>query len=130
MTKPDWASIKSDYVETTMTLAEVQVKWEVPRGTLSARATRELWHVEKQQFAANLEQARRESRIAQRIAERESFDDVVIALAKTQLKAIARELSSGHIDAAKTLKLASALEKVQRISSNAFGPPRSQAACK
>jgi hypothetical protein len=119
--KADWASIKSDYVETTATLAEVQAKWGVKRGTLSARATREKWHDEKQHFAAKLEQARRDTVLAQRAAEQEQFESNVIRIVNGQLAIIVREMHGGHVDAAKVLKLANALEKVQRIGSNAFG---------
>ena len=73
MSKPNWPDIKAEYVETTMTLAEVQAKWDVPRGTLSARATRERWRDEKQQFAAKLDQTRRENILAKRAAEQEQF---------------------------------------------------------
>lgn len=120
MTKPDWPSIKSDYVETTLTLAEVQVKHDVPRGTLSARATRERWNDEKQQFAAKLEQARREKLVAARAAEQEQFESNVIKVANGQLMIIARELKAGSVDAAKVLKLANALETVQRIGCTAY----------
>lgn len=115
MTKPDWTSIKRDYVETAMTLAELQAKWGVPRGTLSARATRETWHDQKQQFAAKVEQQQREKNIAKRIAEQEMFDDQVVAVVRGQLGMIARQMREGEVDAAKLLKLANALEKVQRI---------------
>ncbi|MDP3085982.1 MAG: hypothetical protein Q8N44_20120 [Rubrivivax sp.] len=120
MTRPNWPSIKSEYVETTLTLAEVQAKWSVPRGTLSARATREKWHDEKQQFAAQLEKRRRENILAKRAAEQEQFESVVFKLASRQLMTIAR-LQDEPADVVKTLKLATALEKVQRISRSAFG---------
>ncbi|MBK7616337.1 MAG: hypothetical protein IPJ08_18410 [Burkholderiales bacterium] len=119
--KPDWASIKSDYVETAQTLSEVQAKWGVPRGTLSARATREMWHDEKQQFAARLEQARRENIVAKRAAEQEQFESNVLKVASGQLMIIARQLQEGTVDVGKVLKLANALEKVQRIGCTAFG---------
>lgn len=121
MTRPDWASIKADYVETTLTLAEVQARYGVPRGTLSARATRERWHDARQQFAARLEQARRENVLAKRAAEQEQFDGNLIKLANGYLSIIARQLQEGSVDAAKLVKLASALEKVQRIGCTAFG---------
>lgn len=120
MTKPDWPSIKSDYVETTLTLAEVQAKHNVPRGTLSARATRERWNDEKQQFAAKLEQTRREKVVAARAAEQEQFESNVIKVANGQLMIIARELKAGSVDAAKVLKLANALETLQRIGCTAY----------
>lgn len=120
MSKPDWASIKSDYVETTMTLADVERKWDVPRGTLSSRATREKWHDEKQQFAANLERIRRENILAKRALEREQFESNVLKVASGQLVAIARQMQDGKIDAAKVLKLANALEAVQRVGTNAY----------
>lgn len=118
--KPDWPSIKSDYIESTMTLAEVQHKWRLARGTLSARATREKWHEKKQQFAANLEQIRRENVLAKRAAEQEQFDSNVLKVASGQLMVIARQLQDGKVDAAKVLKLANALETVQRIGGIAF----------
>jgi hypothetical protein len=121
MTRPDWTSIKRDYVETTMTLAEVQAKWGVRRGTLSARATRQKWHDQKQQFAAKFEQQLREKNIAKRVAEHEKFDDDVGAVARGQLGMIARQMRDAEIDAAKLLKLANALEKVQRVGATAFG---------
>ena len=121
MSKPDWMSIKSDYVETSMTLAEVQTKWGVPRGTLSARATRERWHDEKQQFAANLEQQRREKALQKRAAMQDQFEDNVIKVASFQLSIIAKQMQGDAVDVAKVLKLANALEKVQRIGSAAFG---------
>jgi len=121
MTKPDWTSIKRDYVETTVTLAEVQAKWGVRRGTLSARAARQKWHDQKQQFAAKVEQQRREKNIAKRVADQEKFDDDVVAVARGQLGMIARQMREGEVDAAKLLKLTNALEKVQRIGSTALG---------
>jgi hypothetical protein len=119
--KPDWASIKADYVESAATLSEVQEKWRVPRGTLSARATRENWNDAKQQFAAKLEQIRREKALEKRAAAQEMFENNVITVASGQLMAIARELKEGIVDTNKLLKLANALEKVQRIGSTAFG---------
>lgn len=121
MTRPNWASIKSAYVETSLTLAEVQAKCGVPRGTLSARATREGWNDEKQQFAAKLEQARRTSALAKRATVQEQFEDNVIAVAGLQLKTIVMQMKEGQIDALKLMRLADALQKVQRIGSAAFG---------
>lgn len=118
--KPEWADIKSDYVETAMTLADLQAKWQVPRGTLSARATREKWHQEKQQFAANLEHIRREKVLADRSAEESQFRGNVMKIASWQLVAIARQMQDTKIDAAKLLKLANALETLQRIGGTAF----------
>lgn len=119
--KPDWTTIKSEYVETSVTLAEVQAKYDVPRGTLSARATREKWHDDKQQFAAKVEQERRDKMIAKRAAEQEQFESNVIRIVNGQLAIIVREMSIDGVDAAKVLKLANALEKVQRIGGTAFG---------
>ena len=31
MSKPDWPNINRDYVETTLTLAEVEAKWSILR---------------------------------------------------------------------------------------------------
>lgn len=122
MTKHDWASIKRDYVETTQTLAEVQAKWGcVRRGTLSARATRQKWQEQKQQFAAKLEATQRERNLARRVAEQAQFESNVISVAKAQLGLIARQMHDEGADAAKVLKLVNALEKVQRIGSTAFG---------
>ncbi len=119
--KPDWTTIKADYVETAMTLAEVQGKHGVARGTLSARATRENWNDEKQQFAANLEQQRRKKILALRVAEQEKFEDGVMKVASRQLMMIANQMQDATIDPTKVLKLANALEKVQRIGCAAFG---------
>ncbi len=119
--KPNWPSIKTDYVETTMTLAEVQRMWDVPRGTLSARATRENWHEAKQQFAASLEQKHREQTLAKRAAEQELFESNILKVASGQLAIIARQLQDQHVDAAKVLKLASALKTVQSIGATAYG---------
>lgn len=121
MTRPNWPDIKRDYVETTLTLAEVQAKWGVLRGTLSARATRENWHEQKQQFAARLEATRQEKSIAKRAAEQVQFDSDILTVARGQLGMIARQMRDEHADAAKVLKLANALEKLQRIGSTAFG---------
>ena len=118
--KPDWMTIKADYTETTATLADVQAKYNVPRGTLSARATRERWHDEKQQFAAALEHQRREKVLLARAAQQEQFEDNVLRIATGQLGAIVRQMQEGTVDAAKLLKLANALEKVQRIGCAAF----------
>lgn len=121
MNSPDWPSIKSDYVETAMTLVQVQTKWSVPRGTLSARAAREGWNDEKQQFAAMLEQRRRENILVKRASEMEQFENNVLKVATGQLIAIARQMQDEKIDAAKVLKLVNALEKVQRIGGVAYG---------
>lgn len=121
MTRTDWPSIKRDYVETTMTLAEIEAKWNVPRGTLSARATRQSWHDQKQQFAAKLEAAQRKKSIAKRAADQDQFDNAVFKVAKIQLSLIARQMHGEDTDAAKLLKLANALEKLQRIGFTAFG---------
>ena len=121
MNRPDWPSIKRDYVETSWTLAQVQEKWGVRRGTLSARATRENWNEQKQQFAAKIEHSRREKSIAKRAAEQVQFESVVIAVAKGQLGMLARQLQDDRADAAKVLKLANALETLQRIGLTAFG---------
>ena len=121
MNRPDWPSIKRDYVETTWTLAEVQAKWGVRRGTLSARATRENWNDLKQQFAAKVEQVRREKSIAKRAAEQMLFEDAVSAAARVQVGMILRRSREEGADAAKLLKLSNALEVVQRIGSIAFG---------
>jgi len=121
MTKPDWPSIKRDYVETTLTLAKVEAKWGIRRGTLSARSTRESWNDQKQQFAAKLETTLREESIAKRAAEQVQFESGVITIAKRQLGMLARQSHYDGADAAKVLKLANALEKLQRIGSIAFG---------
>jgi hypothetical protein len=137
MTKPDWPSIKRDYVETTLTLAQVQAKWGVRRGTLSARATRENWHDQKQQFAAKLEQARREKIIAKTTEERAKFQGAVIRTASVQLGMIMRKMhefapdaaadaekgkrEEKGIDVASLLKLTNALANVQRIGFTALG---------
>ena len=121
MTKPDWPSIKRDYVETTLTLAEVEAKWDVKRGTLSARATRESWHDQKQQFAAKLEQTRREKSIAKAAEEQARFQSNVITVVKAQLGMIARQMQEKGVDVAKLLKLTNALANVQRIGVAALG---------
>jgi hypothetical protein len=121
MNKPDWTTIKSDYVETAMTLAEVQAKHNIPRGTLSARATRQGWNDEKQRFAAILEQQRREIVLAKRAAEQEQFDSTVLKLVNGQLIAIARQLQDGTINASQVLKLANALKTVQTVGCTALG---------
>lgn len=118
--KPDWPAIKADYVETRMTLAEVEAKWGVPRGTLSARATRDHWHDEKQQFAAKLERLSREKNLEQRLAAREEFEDAVHKIALNQLGVIQRQMREGQLDPAKVLKLVTALEAVQRIGKGSF----------
>jgi hypothetical protein len=120
MTRPDWPSIKRDYVETTLTLAEVGAKWGVRRGTLSARATRENWNDQKQQFAANLEQARRKKIIAQRSEEQAKFHSNTFKLANAQLGMIARLMQEKDVDVPKLLKLTNALANVQRVGSSAF----------
>jgi len=121
MTKPDWQSIKGDYVETTMTLAEVQAKWGVPRGTLSARATREGWNDKKQQYAAKLEQTRREKNIAKAAEEQAKFQSAVARTANAQLAMICRQMHEKDVDVTKLLKLTNALANVQRIGSTALG---------
>lgn len=121
MSKPDWTIIKAEYVESNLTLAELQEKWNVPRGTISGRATREKWRDERQRFAATLEETRRQMILAKRAAEQEEFEGHIRAVARGQLAIIARQLNDGPGDAAKLLKLANALEKVQRIGSTAFG---------
>jgi hypothetical protein len=119
MTKPDWPSIKRDYVETTLTLAEVQAKWDVKRGTLSARATRESWHDQRQQFAAKLEQARRKKIIARLAAEQANFQSDVSKVANVQLRMIFRQMQK-DVDTPELLKLTNALGNVQRTGSAAF----------
>ncbi len=123
MTRRDWPSIKRDYVETTMTLADIESKWVVPRGTLSARATREMWHSEKQQFAAKLEQKQREIVLAERASERAAFEKTVLTVARAQLGLIARHTRDGTSDIAKLLKLTTALERVMRVGSSMHGEP-------
>lgn len=121
MSRPNWTEIKSDYVTTTMTLAEVQEKWGVNRGTLSSRATREGWSEAKKQFATDLERERREQMLARWAAQREKFDEAVFTVARANLGAIARNVQDPKVDATKLSKLASALEVVQRIGRTA-GP--------
>jgi len=121
MTRPDWPSIKRDYVETALTLADVQAKRGVSRGTLSSRATRENWHDQKQQFAAKLETAQREKSIAKHAAEQVQVESAVISVLKGQLAMIMRQMNDQPTDAAEVLKLVNALEKLQRIGSTAFG---------
>ena len=121
MTKPDWPSIKADYVETRMTLAEVQEKWGVPRGTLSAHATRHGWNASKQQFAANLEQTRQDKIIAKTAEEQAKFQANIARVAHAQLAMIARQMQQKDIDVPKLLKLTNALANVQRVGEVAFG---------
>lgn len=137
MTKPDWPSIKRDYVETTLTLAEVQTKWGVRRGTLSARAARENWNDQKQQYAAKLEQIRQEKIIARTADEQTRFQSDILKVARAQLAMIARKMNEfapdaaadvktdkreeKRVDAAILLKLTNALANVQRVGFAAFG---------
>lgn len=137
MTKPDWPSIKRDYVETRSTLADVQARWGVPRGTLSARASREGWNDLKQQFAAKLEQTRQETIITQAAAEQAKFQSTVLRVAQGQLAMIMRKMNefasdaaadasmgkheAKRVDAAVLLKLTNALANVQRVGSASFG---------
>jgi hypothetical protein len=118
---PDWVAIKADYVESAMTLTQVQEKHGVPRGTLSARATREKWNDEKQQFAANVEQQMREKSLHARVRQQLQFEDSILKIATGQLGVIVKQMQGEGVDAAMLLKLANALEKVQRIGCNAFG---------
>lgn len=123
MIKPDWASIKRDYVETTLTLAEIEAKWNgVKRGTLSARAARQKWHEQKQQFAAKLEATQREKTLAKRVAEQAQFDSNVTKVAHQQLRMIVQQMQdASSVDATKLMRLANTLEKLQRIGAAAFG---------
>ena len=115
MSKPDWLNIKRDYVETTLTLAEVEAKWGISRGTLSARATRESWRDQKQQFAAKLAQIRQEKIIDKTAEVQSKLQSNVIKLANAQLVMIARQMQQTGIDTAKLLKLTNALANVNRI---------------
>jgi hypothetical protein len=121
MTKPDWPSIKRDYVEKALTLAKVQAKWGIPRGTLSARATRESWRDQKQQFAAKLEQTRQDKSIAKTAEEQAKFQSNVIKVVNAQLGMIAHQMQEKGVDVAKLLKLTNALANVQRIGFTALG---------
>jgi len=115
MSKPDWLNIKRDYVETTLTLAEVQAKWGIPRGTLSAQAKRGKWRDEKQQFAAKLAQMRQEKIIAKTTGEQARFQSNISKVANAQLGMIMRQMQEPNVDTAKLLKLTNALANVQRI---------------
>lgn len=115
MTKLDWPSIKRDYVETAMTLAEVAAKWGIRRGTLSARATRERWRYQRQQFAAKLAQFRQEKILAKTAEEQAKFQSNVVKVVGAQLAMIARQMQEPGVDTAKLLKLTNALANVQRI---------------
>ena len=115
MNKPDWLNIKRDYVETTQTLAEVEAKWEISRGTLSARATRESWREQRQQFAAKLEHIRQEKILAKTAEEQARFQSGVIKAASFLLGKIGRQMQEPGLDPAKLLKLTNALAKVQQI---------------
>lgn len=115
MSKPDWPNIKRDYVETTLTLAEVQEKWGIPRGTLSARATRESWHDQKQQYAAKVEQTRQEKIIAKTAEEQARFQSNIIKVANVQLGMILRQMQEPGLTTAELFKLTSTLAKVQQI---------------
>lgn len=128
MTKPDWQSIKGDYVETTMTLAEVQAKWGVPRGTLSARATREGWNDQKQQYAAILEQTRRGKNIAKAAEEQAKFQSAIMKVVNAQLGMICRQMQKEDVDVPKLLKLTNALANVHRIGFTALGSVPGRAA--
>jgi hypothetical protein len=121
MTKPDWPSIKRDYVETTFTLAEVQAKWGIPRGTLSSRATRENWQDQRQHFAAKLEQTRQDKSIARMAEEQAKFQSNVIKVVNAQLGMIAHQMQEKGVDVAKLLKLTNALTNVQRVGFTALG---------
>lgn len=121
MTKSDWPSIKRDYVETAMTLAEIEAKWDIARGTLSARATRERWRDQKKQFAAKLAQIRQEIILAKTAEEQAIFQSDISKVAKAQLGLIARQMREPSIDTAKLLKLTNALANVQRIGITAHG---------
>ena len=121
MTKHDWPNIKRDYVETPMTLVEVEAKWGIPRGTLSARSTRERWHDQKQQFAAKLEKIRQEKIIAKTAEDQARFQSGVLQLVNAQLGLIGRQMRETALDPAKLLKLTNALANVQRIAITANG---------
>lgn len=120
MSKPDWINIKRDYVETTLTLAEVDAKWGIPRGTLSARATRESWRDQKQQFAAKLAQIRQEKIIAKTADEQARCQSNISKVANAQLGMIMRQMQEPGVDTAKLLKLTNALANVQRIINTAY----------
>ena len=130
MSKPDWLNIKRDYVETTLTLAEVEAKWGIPRGTLSARATRESWRDQRQQFAAKLAQIRQEKIIAKTAEEQARCQSNISKVANAQLGLIMRQMQEPGIDTAKLLKLTNALANVQRIfiTANCVGTGRASGA--
>ena len=123
MSKPDWPNIKRDYVETTWTLAEVQAKWGIPRGTLSAQAKRGKWRDEKQQFAAKLAQIRQQNIIVKMAAEQATFQSNISKVATNQLWMILSQTQKQKhdVDPAKLLKLTHALAEVQRIAITAHG---------
>lgn len=124
MNKPDWTSIKRDYVETSLTLAEVNAKWGggLKAGTLSCRAARHKWNEQKQQFAAKLEAAQREKNLAKRVAEQAKFDSDVAKVAQGQLLMIVRQMNDQSCaDPIKVVRLANALQTLQRIGASAFG---------
>lgn len=121
MSKPDWLNIKRDYVETTLTLSEIEAKWGIPRGTLSARATRESWRDQKQQFAAKLAQIRQEKIIGKTAEEQARCQSNISKVANAQLGLIMRQMQEPGIDTAKLLKLTNALANVQRIFITAQG---------
>jgi len=118
MTTPDWTSIKADYVEnveTRMTLAEVAAKWGVPDGTVRARAAREGWCDERQQFTTKLAQVRQEKIIEMAAEAQAIFPSQVILVAHRHLAKIMDLLKEPDLDVGKLQKLTTALANVQKV---------------
>ena len=118
MTTPDWPSIKADYVEnleTRLTLAEVAAKWGVPDGTVRARAAREGWFDERQQFTTKLAQVRQEKIIEMAAEAQAILPSQVVLVAHRHLSKIMDLLKEPDLDVGKLQKLTAALANVQKI---------------
>lgn len=118
MTTPDWPSIKADYVEnveTRLTLAEVAAKWGVPDGTVRARAAREGWFDERQQFTTKLAQVRQEKIIEMAAEVQAILPSQVVLAAHRQIAKVMDLLKEPDVDVGKVQKLTAALANLQKI---------------
>lgn len=125
-TKPDWAAIRTEYVNGTLTVAAIAKKFGVSESSAEKRASREKWKEERQQKSEYVQKEANSVLVTARIAELSKFneDDLVVARALrsqvaasiTKAKNEKRDLGANELRA-----LASAAEASQRIGRLALG---------
>lgn len=118
--KPDWAALRVEYVNSTITLRGLADKHGIKAAGVMRRAAKEKWEDARKQESAKVSKASQEALSVSRTEELARFNEDDLKVAKG-IRSQAARMMGNAVDPSSLRTLASAFESAQRIGRLALG---------